>query len=669
MMQSIRSLPETRKYRNTVMTLAASAVLCSTAIGQVDNFDSLYLDMPVMIDDELLRESQPLSDAAAYVTVITGEMINDFGYRTIGEMLSAQAGFTISDDGVRSYVGVRGLSSPGEFNSRVLFMVNGQRLNDGGLDSWFSGENNPIDIRSIERVEIIRGPGTSAYGPNAWLGVINVITKTGRARGGLDVYAGTDDGRRNLASIGYGDRLKNGLDFDVSLRMLRDDGPETVFVEAFDRPNTNNGIAENLLSKDGETALLTAAWEDFNFQHGFSKYELKSPVAPFFSDFNDDRVDYVDDVEFTMLQWRRVFSNGLDARVRIHQESTRTRITNSYASVLPFLPDPTQITDIKTRTRSMEFDLERTFGIHSLSTGIFVTRKSPLSGVTAVSGIPERASAASSRINSVYFNNESALSDATRIIIGMRVEKRKGEQSRLNPRVAWIQDLNDAMTLKIILGSASREPNWSENSYAFARPVEDFDLSEENINTTEIQLTPANGNQDWHISIYDYRFSDVITPGNDPAFRGPVYINAPQDQRHRGIEFDRRFQFEHFNLSGNLSYVQARTGFDNRRSLFAPRTTANLAISNLKLFNEWRLSAEARYRSSQLSYSGQEVPGALILFGSLHWQPRFIRNLDVSFRARNITDQTYFDPIAAFHLSDRLVQPGRTLSVELTWRP
>lgn len=663
-----KKTPKTR-FHELIVAPALLILLMSPANAQEDNFDFVFFDSIPEISADALRAEQPLSDAAASVTVITAAMIDDFGYRTIGEMLSAQSGFYLSDDGARSYVGVRGLSSPGEFNSRILFMVNGQRLNDGGLDAWFSGDNNPIDIRLIERVEIIRGPGTSAYGPNAWLGVINVITKTGRSRGGLDVYAGTDDQRRNIASIAYGTRLDNGLEFDASLRVLRDKGSQDVYVAAYDNPATNNGIAEDLNRDYGETILLNGSWQDFQFQYGLAKYDAGTPAAPFFASFNDPRTNYADKTRFGMIKWRRILANNIDVEVRLHQERTQTDITTPLDSQPPFFPGGVQLIDISARTRSIEANVSRKFNHHTLSAGVFLIRKSPLRGAVSLDQETIRKSGIASNFDSIFIEDEASFGDHSRLLVGLRLDKSDMSSSQINPRIAWIQGLNDKADLKVILAKAVREPNWSENSYIFTRPQEAFDLEQEGIRTLEVQLTAPREHLDWHISIFEYDFDQLITPTVDPTINGPIYVNAQTERHSHGIEINRKLKLKYFDLGTNITYVQSTIGDDKQRAQFAPRITANLNLTNWYVRPTLRLSMEARYRGNQLGYRNEKIPGALLVFGSLHWEPSRYKNFELALRLRNLLDESYADPLAAFHLSDRLTQPGRTIGLELFWRP
>src|SRR5689334_22849264 len=123
---------------------------------------------------------QQASDAPTSVTVITAEQIQKYGYRTLADVLRSVRGFYVIYDRNYTYVGVRGFSRPGDYNARILFLLDGHRVNDNVYDGAYVGSEFPVDVDLIERIEIIRVPNSSIYGTGAFVAVINVITKRGR---------------------------------------------------------------------------------------------------------------------------------------------------------------------------------------------------------------------------------------------------------------------------------------------------------------------------------------------------------------------------------------------------------------------------------------------------------------------------------------------------------
>ena len=65
-------------------------------------------------------------------------------------------------------LGIRGFNRPGDYTSRVLLLVDNHRLNDAVYDQGGAGTEMPIDVDLIDRVEIIKGPGSALYGTNAF---------------------------------------------------------------------------------------------------------------------------------------------------------------------------------------------------------------------------------------------------------------------------------------------------------------------------------------------------------------------------------------------------------------------------------------------------------------------------------------------------------------------
>src|SRR4051794_11917002 len=80
------------------------------------------------------RFNQDVVDAPAAVTIITREEIYTFGYRTLADVLRGVRGYYVSNDRNYSYLGVRGFSRPGDYNSRLLLLVDGHRMNDNVYD-------------------------------------------------------------------------------------------------------------------------------------------------------------------------------------------------------------------------------------------------------------------------------------------------------------------------------------------------------------------------------------------------------------------------------------------------------------------------------------------------------------------------------------------------------
>jgi outer membrane receptor for ferrienterochelin and colicins len=153
-------------------------------VAATTNFMQLSLEqlLDVRVDSVYgaSKYQQRLSEAPSSVSIVTEDDIKKYGYQTLADVLRSVRGLYVSYDRNYSYLGMRGFSRPGDYNGRVLLLINGHRVNDNIYDSAFLGNEFPLDLDLIDRVEVIRGPSSSIYGNNALFGVINIITKQGR---------------------------------------------------------------------------------------------------------------------------------------------------------------------------------------------------------------------------------------------------------------------------------------------------------------------------------------------------------------------------------------------------------------------------------------------------------------------------------------------------------
>ncbi len=130
---------------------------------------------------------QKVTEAPSSVSIVSADEIKKYGYRTLADILRSLRSFYITYDRNYSYVGVRGFGRSGDYNTRILLLVDGHRINDNLYNAAPLGTEFVVDVDLIDRVEVIRGPGSSLYGNNAFFAVVNVITRQGRNLGGVEV--------------------------------------------------------------------------------------------------------------------------------------------------------------------------------------------------------------------------------------------------------------------------------------------------------------------------------------------------------------------------------------------------------------------------------------------------------------------------------------------------
>jgi iron complex outermembrane receptor protein len=154
----------------------------------------------------------PISKAPASVTVITAKQIGESGAHTVPDALRLVAGVNVRWNTMGATVDIRGFGQ-NPFSSRVLILIDGAPFNSGDTGGFpLSPAFDLFPIQMIKRIEIVRGPGSSLYGENAYWGVINIVTLSGDdlAGGSAQVYGG---GKRDTmtGTAMLGNRIgKNG---------------------------------------------------------------------------------------------------------------------------------------------------------------------------------------------------------------------------------------------------------------------------------------------------------------------------------------------------------------------------------------------------------------------------------------------------------------------------
>lgn len=173
--------------RPVLLCMVLAALPAHAELTETDFFD----DMPVVLS--VSRLSQPIDEAPAAVTVIDQEMIRASGFRDIPDLFRLVPGFTVAYTRDNSWgVGYHGLADA--FSRRLQVLIDGRSIYTAAFGEvpWAS---LPLSIEDIERIEVVRGPNSAAYGSNAFLGIINIVTKDAAQVPGshLSLQAGQQD--------------------------------------------------------------------------------------------------------------------------------------------------------------------------------------------------------------------------------------------------------------------------------------------------------------------------------------------------------------------------------------------------------------------------------------------------------------------------------------------
>ncbi len=210
-----------KKLFYSACTLSFIALLISTNLRaqnvEADTVDYYNMSLEELMNIEMtVASTKALSprESPGIVTLITSEQIETSGARDLIDVLRMVPGFEFGVD-VQGVVGV-GLRGNWGHEGKILILMDGQEMNERNFATTQLGHHYPL--QQIERIEIIRGPGSATYGGYAELGVINIITKKGKhlKGGSLSTTYGAYENALGRASTSFGIGNSNDdLSFDL----------------------------------------------------------------------------------------------------------------------------------------------------------------------------------------------------------------------------------------------------------------------------------------------------------------------------------------------------------------------------------------------------------------------------------------------------------------------
>jgi outer membrane receptor for ferrienterochelin and colicin len=613
------------------------------------------------------KHEQTVNDAPSSVSVITADEIQLYGYRTLADILETVRGFYITSDRYQSYVGVRGFGRLGDWNSRILLLVDGHRINDSVLGQAFIGLEFPVDIDLIQRIEIIRGPSSSLYGAEAFFAVVNVITRKENQpkREEISFAAGSFGSYGGRAT--WDDEYK-GVMFAVSGSFYSSAGPSLFFPE-FDSPATNYGVTTNTNYESYQRVLATVTYRGFTLQGLYNAQNKGVPTAYFGSLFNDPRDRNVQGIDYLDLRYQHSLGEQwqLDARTSVNKNTLYGPVP--YAAA----PAPPDIYSYNGQWWDSEIKLSRPLPHNStLTFGTEITDNFRLDQYNTDPDVGPVASKVSSNllILAGYAQFDSQITRKFSVSAGFRYDYYNyGFGGSTNPRVALIYHPTVSTTAKLLYGSAFRAPVPYETNPDFgAFYVANPKLQPEKIRSVEGTLEQSLGSRlHASASVFYNQISNLITLQTDQSTGLSVYENS-QSATAKGVEVELSGGLAG-SLTGRASYSYTQTS-GSLTGQTPPNSPANLVKLNLTTpFFRRKFSAalDGQYTGSVTTLAGNTLGGFSVLNATLIAHT-FGKHADISASVYNLLDKKYSFPGRPEDPEDAIQQDGATFRVKFTYR-
>jgi len=624
------------------------------------------------------RFEQKSTEAPASVTIVTSEQIRRYGWRTLLDVLRSVRGFYASSDWNYDAVGVRGFLRPGDYNLRILQLVDGHRVNDMVYGQSNYGRDFPVDVDLIDRVEIVRGPTSSLYGSNAFFAVVNVITRRGEELKGVELSgeAGSYDTYKGRAT--YGTRRPGSTEYLLSATGYKSRGQDLFFPE-FNDPATNGGVASGMDGERQAGIFGSASLGDFDVRGVYSQRMKEVPTASFGTIFNDPRFKTWDDRAWVDLSWGKAIGDRTEANVRVYYDWYHYYGDYPFAGVDNTVVPPLDFTYInKDGARSqwygVEFLLTHRFGdSHRVSGGgeyrnAFRLEQSNYDADPYYyQYLDDRRT---EQTYALFLQDEIALGGGFTLNAGIRYDHYSTFGGTTNPRLALLWNNRSGTTLKILYGSAFRAPNAYEMFYndGGVSQLSNPFLTPETIRTYEAVLEQSVGQKvRFTVTGFNNRIKNLISQeSSDPADPdSPLIFRNSGESWATGGEAEIEGKWP--SLEGRLSYTYQNA---ENRSTGEWLTNSPRQLFKGQISTDWyegRIvpAFDFRYTGPRRTLAGNLLGGYALTNLTLSAR-RFLPGVEVSASVYNVLDKKYSDPGGGEHVQETIPQDGRSFRVKVT---
>ncbi len=579
------------------------------------------------------------------IYVITQEDIRRFGATSIPEALRLAPGLEVARiDGNKWSVGIRGFGT--RFSRGVLVLIDGRTVYSTLLaGTYWEVQDTMMD--DIDRIEVIRGPGGTIWGPNAVNGVINVITKSSKDTQGILASAGGGNEDQGFANFRYGGSKGNDLTYRFYAKGFTRAPQEHSDGRNFDDWRSAQGgfrMEWNRSSNDTFTLQGDLYGEEAGESVGATSY------TPPYSRVVDANAD-LSGGNF-MARWQKTTSAGDEIQVQTYYDRTNRHEPNFGEIRNTF--DVDFIHHLRRR-----FHQEITWGL-----GV---RLSEAHNLEVVSGLTFQPARRTDELFTAFLQDEIGLiPNRLSVVAGTKVLRTNFSGFDLEPSVRLLWTPSDRQTIWAAFTHALRTPSDAEENFylsgyigpapgglqEFARFNANLDFAPEQLNSYELGYRRLFGRR---VSVDSSAFYNHYHDLFDEEIAGPVFLEQNPAPAHlllpaqfrngllgytKGIEIAPEVRIaEWWRLHGWYSYLhmnlgKAPTSGDIGTASGIVGSSPRHEVTIQSSFNLPRnLQADLTYRYVS-ALPGQKVPAYSTGDARLAW--RFARQMELSLVGHNL---------------------------------
>ena len=649
------------------------------AVFAQDPFAEMGMSMEDLYGDEefvsiATGTKKAIHKAPSVATVITADDIKKMAANNVHEIIETVTGihaYPSKLNRMNPSYSIRGLHT--DQNPQVLVLVNGVRTT-----YEFTGAKwNVFDVgvNLIERIEIIKGPGSAVYGADAYSGVINIITKT--SDNGFENNLGAKVGsfKTKSAWLNYGQK-EDDYSYTFNSQWQTTDGDPDRIVD------------QDLLSIMGLTDLSLAPgpldtkheYMDLHFDGRYKNFytnlwylDIEGGTGAGAAQALTDK-DYTKSTQyFVQLGYKKELSDKFRIDVKGfaqkydsetyfqifppgYKDGNGTLFTKGYIGVT-ILEDTnygSSLTGYYTPNNEHNLRLElgfkyseensdelKNFGAGVL-TGNEVEQDDTLVSVKGTPGIfigdNDR------QLSYLSIQDEWAFANDWELTAGVRYDNYSDFGSTINPRLALVWQTSYNLTTKFLYGSAFRAPSFGE-LYASNNPVllGNPELNPEKIKTYEVAFD-YRPNFDWQINVNIFKYFATDLFKYEPQTDGTVQLQNTQKQNGLGLEVDAAWEVTTSIKSKLGLALQSSEYTQGAKVADAPQKSVNWQL-DWAIGNDWHLNLRNRWisdRNREVGDNRKKVSDYSI--SDLTALYTLNDKVEMSFSCKNLFDKKAFEP-------------------------
>jgi iron complex outermembrane receptor protein len=649
------------------------------------------------------RYAQKPGSSPTLVSIVDAEQIDRLGHRSVEDALRGMRGVYPSNDRNYSYIGVRGFSTPGDYNTRIALSIDDHSINDPVYQQGAAGLELGLPMIAIDHIEMIRGGAWSVYGESALLGAVQIVTASGATRPGLHVAATTrvdaetasdPAGRPAIAARGvdvsasYG-TIHHGVDVFAAANYVFDAGLEAIYTPEFTDPNLvcvdhaySSRMCDGIVhGNDGEAAgsAYVVVRSNHLAVHALASRRKKHiPTAPYTTLIDDPGTQTTDDRLYADLEYRSTAERS-DVIARIAADQYEYLGKYPYDSPSPGAEVPPAsrvINSDRARSRWLSGELRGRYKIPRLGSYLSEIELAGGGELGIAQGVqnnfdlrPEGQTVYLDRDDKTRMAAVSAQASARvfeRLVGFAAIRGDYYPESfgvTVNPQGGLVLDGGGLGRVRASIARGFRAPNGYERYYDIpgvqsSNPA----LGPERSETRELSFERYLGK---HLRAQLVGYSQDMTEliALDTAEDGTRFFANLNAVHARGVEAELEGAWDDVRLRASYAW-QRSSDQDGNRLANSPRSLAYASLLAPILAGRLDFAIETSYVGSRLSSNGGTVPAAMLTNVSVTAR-HLLDQLDVTLGATNLFDQRGGAPSSEEHRQTLIPHDPRVVWLRL----